>query len=111
MTGIALTLVDVIITTDHHIVGMKQISLVKVFLPPFIAWFRLAAARRRPRSIGLRRCPPRRPRHSRVSVISKRAKEGAIHKGHPSMLDFGALFSAFGTYLSYDIQGATALAP
>ena len=47
-----LTLVDVIITTDHRIVGMKQISLVKVFLPPFIAWFRLAAARRRPRSIG-----------------------------------------------------------
>ena len=75
-----LTLVDVIITTDHRIVGMKQISLVKVFLPPFIAWFRLAAA---PTAHGrLVFVVVRRPRHSRVSVISKRAEEGAIYKGH-----------------------------
>ena len=102
-----LTLVDVITTTDHHIVGMKQISLVKVFLPPFIAWFRLAVARRRPRSIGLRRCPPS---TAQPRVCHFKTSKG----GEPSrkdIQDFGALLSAFGKYLSYDIQSESPLAP
>ena len=107
-----LTLVDVIITTDHRIVGMKQIPLVKVFLPPFIAWFRLAAARRRPRSIGLRRCPPS---TARPRVCHFKTSKGGSHpertSTNPMFQDFGALLSAFGTYLSYDIKGATPLAP
>ena len=75
-----LTLVDVIITTGHRIVGMKQISLVKVFLPPFIAWFRLAAA------------PPTVDWSSSLSAVHGTAaclsfqneqRRGAIYKGHP----------------------------
>ena len=97
-----LTLVDVIITTDHRIVGMKQISLVKVFLPPFIAWFRLAAARRRPRSIGPSALSAV---HGTAACLSfqNEQRRRAIYKGHPQ--NFHDL-SAIRTDLSYNVHSA-----